>query len=78
MSKFSVEFPYPIGTILYKEEHGILHVDSINEYIVNENGTFVIVVLDTFTKPRLSEPINLECFVSAWHLTEEAAVRVMS
>lgn len=66
MNSFNVEFPYPIGTYLSKEEDGNIHVDQLYQYIVGVNGISVIVKLDALTSPRLSTPIELEAFMNNW------------
>ncbi|MBR4230677.1 MAG: hypothetical protein IKR74_00790 [Bacilli bacterium] len=66
MNSFNVVFPYPIGTYLSKEEDGTVHIDQVNQYIIDAKGISVIVMLDVFTSPRPSTPIELEAFMNNW------------
>ena len=66
MKSFNVEFPLPIGTYVSKEEDGVVHVDQVYQYIIDTNGIFVVIMLDTLTSPRLSTPIQLDAFINNW------------
>lgn len=60
MKEVSFTFPYPVGTILKKEENGIFHIDKLYEYIVKEDGIYFVLMLDINDGPRLSVEINVK------------------
>lgn len=66
MNYFSIKFPYPIGTYLCIEDDGVLHIDQVHEYVYNENGIEVILVLNVFDDPRLSTRISIDKLLSNW------------
>jgi len=78
MNNLNVDFPYPIGTYLSKEQDGITHVDQLYEYILDKNGISVIVVLDALTCPRLSTRINMDNFLSNWTEVKKSNDKVYS
>ena len=71
MNGFNVEFPYSIGTYLSKVEDGTVHIDQVYQYIIDAKGISVIVMLDVFTSPRLSTPIELEAFMNNWEVFKQ-------
>ena len=66
MKSFDVNFPYPIGTYMCVEDDGVLYIDQIHEYVFSEKGIEVILVLNVFTDPRLSEKISIEKLLNNW------------
>lgn len=65
-NSFNVEFPYPIGTYLSKEEDGVTRIDQLYEYVIDKNGVSVVVILDALTNPRLSVKIDMDVFLNNW------------
>ena len=71
MNNFNVELPYPIGTILSKEEDGKLHIDQIKEYTIDKNGIYAYLILDVFTDPRISRKIDIDNLINNWNIYEQ-------
>ena len=82
MKNVSFTMPYPIGTYLIKNVNGNEHLDQVNKYVVDENGTFVILMLDVETNPRLSTAISIDNLLQNWkedtgiHLSGDIGTRL--
>ena len=71
-----VEVLYSIGPYLSNEKSGKLHIDQVYEYVSDENGISVTVVLEDLTAPRLSTKINIDRFVNNWTECEETIKKI--
>lgn len=69
--KIQIEVPYPVGRQLVRIEFGKDHIDQIDHYIIKEEGTFVVLVLDVTTKPRLSSEISVVKLKQEWREFDE-------
>lgn len=69
--KIQIEVPYPIGSQLVRFEFGDGHIDQIHQYIIKEEGTFAILILDVGTKPRLSSEISIAKLKKEWRESGE-------
>lgn len=58
--------PYPIGTYLVKKDNCREHIDQVYEYIKDENGLSVVLLLDVHTSPRLSTRIKMADLLKKW------------
>lgn len=68
-SGFSKVFPYPIGTYVQTETSSGTHVDQICEYIVDDEGVSVILILEALKKTRrLSNRISIDRLLEKWTL----------
>lgn len=68
----NTNYPYPLGTYLSKEEYGVTHIDKVEGYVLVRGKVHVILVLDVLKEPRLSTPIDVDRFLSDWHIVDNA------
>lgn len=71
MNNFNVEFPYPVGSYLTKEENRKTHIDQVEEYTIDKNGIHTYLILDVFSNPRSSKKIDIDDLVNNWKIYEQ-------
>lgn len=66
MKNIDFKVPYAIGTYLVKEENNRKQVDQVHEYIIGKDGISIILMLDVFENPILSNRISIEDLSKNW------------